>query len=57
MSGTGLAHGLSVAHLVAKDSKEGLELLNKDKEMEVALVEEVRHNLEIVIMVLALVSF
>jgi hypothetical protein len=38
---------------VVKDSKEEEELLNKSREMEADLVEEVRHNLEIVIMVLA----
>ena len=57
MSGIGLAHGPNVAHLVERDFKEDEELLSKEKAMEAVLVEEVRHNLEIVIMVLAQVSF
>ena len=57
MSGIILASGLNVAHHVEKGSREDEEPFEENKKMEVAHVEEVRHNLEIVIMVLAQVSF
>ena len=56
MSGIILASGLNVALHVEKGSREEEEPFEENKKMEVAHVEEVKHNLEIVIMGLARVS-
>ena len=51
-----MAHGQNVAHLVVKDFKEDEGASEEKQKMEVELVEEAKHNLGIVTMVLARVS-
>ena len=56
VSGINLVNGQNVAPHVAKDFKEDEGAFEKEPEMVVDLVGEVRHNLEIVIMGPARVS-